>query len=194
VARVSAAAHLQRSGCRVSTAPLPPRCELGGAAEDVSKSEHRLLETSADKSQASSWRDRIGAHPAADLFPEMSEADLIELGRDILANGLQQPIILYCEKARRHRRGYLVVPDGEVVVLDGRNRLTAMELVGIEVFDETGHLAPQVDYQDGHKGVRFTYGKWPLNRDAWHPDVEPCSYALSANAHRRHLKPERNES
>lgn len=132
------------------------------------------------------WRDRIGVHPASDMFPEMSEAELIELGRDILANGLQHPIILYCEKARRHRRGYLV-PDGEVVVLDGRNRLTAMELVGIEVFDETGHLAPQVDYQDGHKGVRFTYGKWPLNRDAWHPDVEPYFYALSANAHRRHL-------
>jgi hypothetical protein len=55
----------------------------------------------------------IKIHPAADLFPVMSAAELVDLGQDIKANGL------------RHR---LVVIDehGERWLLDGRNRYTAM--------------------------------------------------------------------
>jgi hypothetical protein len=135
--------------------------------------------------QASSWRDRIGIHPAANL-PAMSNAELIELGKDIDENGLQQPIILYCEKARRGRHG--LQPDGEVVVLDGVNRLTAMEKVGIELFTEYGHLGPEIDCSsNGGDPVKLVYGRWPIDRDEWRDDVEPYSYVASANVHRRHL-------
>jgi hypothetical protein len=63
-----------------------------------------------------SWRDNV--HPAADLFPLMSESELRELGEDI------------------KRRGYLLSPitlvrvGDDFKLLDGRNRLTATELVG----------------------------------------------------------------
>jgi hypothetical protein len=43
----------------------------------------------------SSWRDHIKVHPAADLFPPMSQAELKELGEDIRKNGMNKPVIVY---------------------------------------------------------------------------------------------------
>jgi hypothetical protein len=82
-----------------------------------------------------SWRDLIKVHPAADTFPMMDEPELRVLGEDIKANGLTSPITLwcpqegygYCSGSRRY------VIDGPFLLLDGRNRLDAMELVGIPV-------------------------------------------------------------
>jgi hypothetical protein len=62
---------------------------------------------------AMSWRDHLKIHPAAELFPLMSESELRELGENIKANGLFSRIALYKGK-----------------LLDGRNRLDAAELVG----------------------------------------------------------------
>ena len=42
-----------------------------------------------------SWRDHIKVHPAADLFPMMSESELRELGEDIKANGLLASLVLH---------------------------------------------------------------------------------------------------
>lgn len=58
---------------------------------------------------------RYETHPAADLFPMMSEAELRELADDIVAHGLLEPIVLLHEQ-----------------ILDGRNRAKACEMVGIE--------------------------------------------------------------
>ena len=69
----------------------------------------------ANTPQRKSWRDVLPIHPAAELFPLMSESELRELGEDIKANGLRTSIVLY-----------------EGKLLDGRNRLDAMELVGVE--------------------------------------------------------------
>lgn len=54
-------------------------------------------------------------HPAADVFPMLSEEDLFELTMDIKANGLLHPI---------------VVKDG--LLIDGRNRRAACLALGIE--------------------------------------------------------------
>jgi hypothetical protein len=65
-----------------------------------------------------SWRDHILVHPAADLFPMMSDAELEELAKDIVkAKGLTSPIILW---------GGLDSP----LLLDGRNRLAAIARIG----------------------------------------------------------------
>jgi ParB-like nuclease family protein len=62
-------------------------------------------------------------HPFADKFPMLPAGQLQELAEDIEANGLLHPILL--------------TPDG--VLLDGRNRLAACQLVGVtpkfEVFE-----------------------------------------------------------
>jgi hypothetical protein len=90
----------------------------------------------------------------------MSPAELQELGEDIKANGLRHHIIFWSEK------GECPIHDPKslkrAVLLDGRNRLDAMELAGVEIkFDET--LRHTV-----HQG-------------------DPYDYVISANLHRRHL-------
>ncbi|MCU0690330.1 MAG: ParB N-terminal domain-containing protein [Polyangiaceae bacterium] len=54
-------------------------------------------------------------HPASELFPLMDNVALAALIRDIKANGLQEPIVLW-----------------EGKILDGRNRLKACERAGVE--------------------------------------------------------------
>ena len=80
-------------------------------------------------------------HPAADIFPEMSEQEFADLLEDIKINGLLEPIVLYEEK-----------------VLDGRHRLRACQMAGIE--------------------PRF---------EKWSNGESPATYVVSKNLHRRHL-------
>lgn len=61
------------------------------------------------------------AHPAAGVWPMLSEPDLRRLADDITANGLLYPIVL----------------DAEGRVLDGRNRLAACGIAGVEPVFET---------------------------------------------------------
>jgi hypothetical protein len=80
-------------------------------------------------------------HPAAGLFPPLADDALHALAEDIRANGLVHPIILHDNR-----------------VLDGRNRLKACEMAGVE--------------------PRFT---------VWQENGSPTAWVLSVNLHRRHL-------
>ncbi|MEK7180485.1 MAG: ParB N-terminal domain-containing protein [Patescibacteria group bacterium] len=82
----------------------------------------------------------LATHDAAALFPLMERARLEELAADIRAHGLHQPIVLH-----------------EGMVLDGRNRLAACEIAGVE---------PRLT----------TFG-----------GGDPYEYVASVNLHRRHL-------
>jgi len=62
----------------------------------------------------STWRDKYKVHPAADVFSMMSDEELAELGVDIKANGIRNPITF----------------DSDCLLIDGRNRLEAAERVG----------------------------------------------------------------
>jgi hypothetical protein len=104
-----------------------------------------------------SWCDVLVLHPAAELLPLMSRDDLKALGEDIKKNELTSPIVIWSERGRDDEPHYL---------LDGRNRLDAMELVGIPVLNEKGDLCV------------------PLVKVS---DLDPYAYFLSANVHRRHL-------
>src|SRR4051812_15177268 len=127
-----------------------------------------------------SWRDRIKIHPAADLFPMMPDAELRELGEDIKKNGLRQNLIFLCNRHKKTRTEY---PGWEeMLLLDGRNRIAAMELVGLRLFDdETGAFDPEtaVDSEDPIKVM------W---RDGF---LDPYAYVISANIRRRHLTAEK---
>jgi hypothetical protein len=100
---------------------------------------------------AKSWRDCIAIHPAAELFPRMSEAELRELGEDIRKNGLRESVSLL---------------DG--VLIDGRNRLDAMEAVGIRLVTANGLDWAAIP----HKSVQ---------------GVDPYTFVVSKNLRRRHL-------
>jgi hypothetical protein len=45
-------------------------------------------------SKPKSWRDLLPVHPAAELFPMMSEEELRALGEDIKKNGLREGVAL----------------------------------------------------------------------------------------------------
>lgn len=80
-------------------------------------------------------------HPAADLMPMLGESDLDALAADIRANGLHEPVVLF---------------DGQV--LDGRNRLAACHLAGVEPTFRTLESC-----------------------------ADPVGFVLSVNVRRRHL-------
>lgn len=84
-------------------------------------------------------------HPAAELFPLMDAVALQALADDIREHGQREPVILY--------RG---------AVLDGRNRMRACELAGVEPVFVTVESEEVVD---------------------------PIAFVLSLNRHRRHLTP-----
>jgi hypothetical protein len=112
--------------------------------------------------QSKSWRDVIKVHPAADLFPTMTTDELRALGEDIKKNGVRVPVTLWLPDPNNN---------GERFLLDGRNRLDAMEMVGIRTVEKDG---------------------WTLTgpHGCYEPligPLDPFALIISANIHRRHL-------
>jgi hypothetical protein len=113
--------------------------------------------------KATSWRNLLKIHPAAELFPLMREVDPVAFGKmveDIKQQGVLEPIALL---------------DGQL--LDGRNRLDALEEAGVNLINGVGELE---------------YAKFPTK--ALPPDTDAVGYIISRNIHRRHLKPEDKEA
>jgi hypothetical protein len=119
-----------------------------------------------------SWRQLLPVHPAAELFPMMSEEELRALGKDIGTNGLQSPIAIF----RKNVSGRC-----EYALLDGRNRLDAMEAVGVEF-----GISCKKGYCYFTTPVIMPYD-FPDFPDPIMVDTDPYAFVLSANAHRRHL-------
>jgi hypothetical protein len=121
------------------------------------------------------WRNVLRVHPAADLFPMMDDDALADVAEDIKANGLKQPVVIWSETK----------DSKEVFLLDGRNRLDAMEAAGLPVVREEWRggglhqmLAP----------FRRLYGAGSgFGLDGLSTQADPFEYAISANLHRRHL-------
>jgi hypothetical protein len=121
-----------------------------------------------------SWRDVVPIHPAAELFPRLSDAELVELGEDI-------------RKTKRLRFAPVVQEgaDRKTRLLDGISRLDAMERVGIrfEITETKRSLYLIILDEDIElPGDGFDY---------LHKDEDPYAYVASVNAHRRHLTAEK---
>jgi len=110
------------------------------------------------------WRDHLDVHPAAELFPPMSEAELKELADDIELNGLQADIVLWSPTHDPKK----------LVLLDGRNRLDALAMLDKLEIDGKGRLA-----------IKGTYG-----RLQYYSKGDPYAHAISLNIYRRHLTAE----
>lgn len=138
------------------------------SSNNAENKERRVSVKSANIAQ--SWRDVLPVHPAAELFPKMSDAELRELGEDIKKHGLKISIAFRLIEDGKDNVG---MPRYRQEVLDGRNRLDAMELVGLKT----------VAIEDGH--YVCIVGKRVDD------EVDPYAYVVSANIHRRHLTPEK---
>jgi hypothetical protein len=125
------------------------------------------------KAKRKSWRDVVPIHPAAELFPLMSPDELRELGEDIKKNGLLTPIVVWSPNEGSQ----------EQFLLDGRNRVAAMEVVGIKVALKGRGAAYS---WRGYSPADFLYG----TAECGAPGFDPYEYVLSANIHRRHLNAE----
>jgi hypothetical protein len=129
------------------------------------------------------WRDHLKVHPAADLLPPMLEAELREFGEDIKKNGLTSPIVLYLAPSlpiNKHsdRKQYML--------LDGRSRLDAMTLVGIE-FEIAFYRSR------GRWRWKLITDDCPLldeNSIKVESPNDAYEYVISANIRRRHLTAE----
>jgi hypothetical protein len=116
-----------------------------------------------------SWRDIWKVHPAADLFPMLPQDELKKLGEDIKQRGLEEPITLWSEDK-----------ESDVYLLDGRNRLDAMELVGMETFYE---------YEGEYHVKAGDFHRWVSAQERRY-SIDPYALAISRNIHRRHLTKE----
>jgi len=108
-----------------------------------------------------SWRDVLPIHPAAELFPLMTPAELRELGEDIKANGLKLPIAI----------------TGDGKLLDGRSRLDALAVAGVKFKFERSSHDGLIMLKVGADGLY-----WPEIVTS-----DPYAYVISVNIRRRHL-------
>jgi hypothetical protein len=107
------------------------------------------------KNPSKGWRDVLPVHPAAELFPPMTPEELRELADDIKAHGLREA----CSVIEVANSPYAW--NGKpVALLDGRNRLDAIELTDLDIGKRWRVVSSRTD---------------------------PYDYVLSANLHRRHL-------
>jgi hypothetical protein len=118
-----------------------------------------------------SWRDTIKVHPAADLFPLLGDAELRELADDIKANGLHEKVKIIL-KPRLGSDGLYHVGKHDQIVIDGRNRLDAMELAGIPMF-RRGTTDFNPDVAEVVEEIET--------------DSDVVEYVIGVNVHRRHL-------
>jgi hypothetical protein len=122
------------------------------------------------------WRDVLPIHPAAELFPLMSEAELRELADDIEEHDLHEPVDLYYNRETQ-----------EIFLVDGRNRLDALELLGrIEIVSGRSTRPrrgrnPTPPIMTGGLLYQFVGG---------YERFDPFAFVLSKNVHRRHLTPD----
>jgi hypothetical protein len=97
----------------------------------------------------------------------MSDAELTELGEDITANGLKAPIAFHVPGEWKDKNNYWLYDRRQKLqLLDGRNRLTALQRVGFLGKDNEEDLSEDE--------VQFI-------RD------DPVAFVISANIRRRHL-------
>jgi hypothetical protein len=85
------------------------------------------------------WRKHLKVHPAAELFPLLPEAELKELAADIEAHGLQNLVTVWRS-------------DGSNYLLDGRNRLDALALLGFLCADSNGGWIASARFGTGNAG------------------------------------------
>jgi hypothetical protein len=123
------------------------------------------------------WRVRLPVHPAAEFFPLMKDTDpaaLQELAESIKANGLLELIVIWRDEF------------DDTYLLDGRNRLDAMALVGILGIDD--HFLP-CDVRTN----RPAYSQQKVFDTKYAEDGkvdDPFAIAIGLNIHRRHLNAE----
>jgi DNA-binding transcriptional ArsR family regulator len=135
-------------------------------------------EQSTPPCKAPSWRTVVPIHPAAETDPLMTKAQQRELGESIRKNGLRFSVTTYDDS-----------------LLDGRNRLDGLELIGVELLlwappdgEEPGEWIFDLDAALKKAGIEVLCGTACTEYHCG--DIDPWVFAGVANHDRRHMVPE----
>jgi ParB-like chromosome segregation protein Spo0J len=130
------------------------------------------------------WEDKP-VHPANNA-PEMSADELKVLAADIKKFGLQEPIIYWRDNREEANGSKGPFP---VYLLDGRNRLTALRLLGINDPNKApaGKLVESRTRTVNAIKLVSDLGKGGVQEPHWEVDTDPVAFHLSMNVYRRHL-------
>lgn len=193
---------LDRRKPRVEAAPAKRGADIIDAVQQIAAKANLSADAcdqakpAAEAHKPKSWRDVLKVHPAADMFPMMSPDELVGLGNDIIKNGMVVPVALHRDLPRDKAKSL-----SDWQLLDGRNRLDALEAVGLTVtvsmskasryhhsqpfFVVRGEALKDLS-EDGE--MEITNGGHNFSW-SWIHDFEkdPYEYVISANLHRRHL-------
>jgi hypothetical protein len=121
------------------------------------------------------WHAHLPTHPAADLFPPMAEAELKELAADIRVNGLRALPVLWWSA------------DQVPALIDGRNRLDAVALLGLLYETPDHHLGLKTWIDKSAKWSELSGNRM----DFQNVHGDPFAIADSFNIRRRMLAAEK---
>ena len=114
----------------------------------------------------SNWRKQYKVHPAADVFDMMADDELVVMGEDIKQHGLKHPIVMFVTTRPTNNGRFKTVSRR---LLDGRNRLEAMERAGLGTELPEG-LVKTITRIEGSEA-----------------EAEAAAHIIGLNIHRRHL-------
>ncbi len=124
-------------------------------------------------------------HPVNNL-PLMTDDAIKELANDIKKNGLQEPIILWRDNRDEANGSTGPFP---VFLLDGRNRLAALKLLGVKDPTKATYgsiVGTTVRTLNAIRQITTIGGKAGMSA-RWETDCDPLALHISLNVHRRHL-------
>jgi hypothetical protein len=110
-----------------------------------------------NSSKRQTWRSWLRIHPTAEIFDLLHEDDLCALAEDIKQHGLHEPVSF-------------IKDENQFVLLDGRNRLDALELLGKEITHDTVNDSGIFEQLSA--------------------SIDVVAFIVSKNIHRRHLTAE----
>jgi ParB/Sulfiredoxin domain len=116
------------------------------------------------------WRDVLPVHPAAELLPMGTDAELDELGANIKEHGLRHGIVFWTSDRY----------SDDFFLLDGRRRLEAMERAGVPFVYVAEDGCEPLFYPEAGGGTS----------SGCEVGGDPYEAVLSLNVHRRHLNAE----
>ncbi len=135
------------------------------------------------------WRDLYRIHPAAELFPMMTDEELDDLAADIRKNGLAAPVMFWTDNreyaACHEPQTETKDDDCPVYLLDGRNRMEAIERAGFTLQNVPTQTYPtrRTIHAQAMRAVSDDIGSsW-----RWVAEVDPYTYVMASNIKRRHL-------
>jgi hypothetical protein len=132
------------------------------------------------------WRERYRIHPACALFPQIAQDELLALGKDILAHGMTSPIVFW-SPGRPPQTTEELYDFEKGLLLDGRNRLDAVERAGGEVRLSSD---PR-EVRRSNRKIFLVNLLFEARIDGGGADVvpgiDPWEFVVSANILRRHL-------